>query len=195
MRSDRETASMARLDRPCHTDLRLTVHRQTAIVADPPHHLLSPCSFTNPFTNANSAHRILREPSSETPSTLSINFLRRLIHSSSVPTASPVLCATSPAACDVPAMCSDASAWKPFLSVQQCLRRSAQPCASLVSFLRNLFVIDGAAASCATFLSDRHLQTASRNPQCTTLLVPTLLGCTLIAVTPRAVARVECIIC
>lgn len=53
-----------------------------------------------------------------------------LLHDS-LPTPSDSLSrATSPAACDVPAMCNRHAltqcAWKPFLPVQQCLRRSAE---------------------------------------------------------------------
>lgn len=54
--------------------------------------------------------------------------------------------ATSPAACDVPAMCNRHAltqcAWKPFLLVQQCLRRSAEHLRFSRRPLRNLSAVD-----------------------------------------------------
>lgn len=57
--------------------------------------------------------------------------------------------ATSPAACDVPAMCNRHAltqcAWKPFLLVQQCLRRSAEHLRFSRCPLRNLSAMDRGA--------------------------------------------------
>ena len=107
------------------------------------------------FTNSGYRHRRLCELSVVTPFVLKVDIFRCIVHLLSIPIASPVLCATSPA----PATCQPCaltqSAWKPFPSVQQCLRRSAQPCAALVSFYAILPRWTGHSLV-ARRISDRH---------------------------------------
>jgi hypothetical protein len=114
------------------------------------------------FTNSRYRHRRLCELSVDTPFVLRVDIFRCIVHLTSIPIASPVLCATSPAPATCRPFALTQSAWKPFPSVQQCLRQSAQPCAALVSFYA---ILPSWTEHClvARRIFDRHGQSRPRS--------------------------------